>query len=94
MIMTSQQWWDRCKEYSSPFPALALSIELSQMNFHGGYFTLMKARMQKAFAAMADWQKSTLANPDKKRKVGHYWLRNSVLATMADIKNFAKLAHR
>jgi glucose-6-phosphate isomerase len=104
MSMTSQQLWDRFKKYYSEFPALGLSIDLSRMNFPDDYFASMEARMQKAFAAMADLERGAMANPDEKRMVGHYWLRNPALAptadlrqeiekTVASIKGYAQVIH-
>ena len=60
--------------------------------------------MQRAFAAMADLERGGIANPDEKRMVGHYWLRNPALApsgelcrqieqTVAAVKEFAKQVH-
>src|SRR5580658_4279440 len=104
MTMTSQQLWDRFKTYYTEFPSIGLSIDLSRMNFPDDYFASMNARMQKAFAAMADLEKGAIANPDENRMVGHYWLRNPALAPTADlrqeiekavsaIKEFAKQVH-
>ena len=36
--------------------------------------------MQNAFLAMTELERGAIANPDEKRMVGHYWLRNSALA--------------
>ena len=60
--------------------------------------------MQKAFAEMVEIEKGAIANQDEKRMVGHYWLRNSVLAptpeikkeiddTLASIKSFSAKVH-
>ena len=60
--------------------------------------------IQKAFIAMAELEKGGIANPDEKRMVGHYWLRNPALAptqtirkeiedTVAAIKVFAGQVH-
>jgi len=46
----------------------------------------MEAPIQKAFAAMTDLERGAIANPDEKRMVGHYWLRNPVLAPTAAIR--------
>jgi glucose-6-phosphate isomerase len=61
--------------------------------------------MQQAFAAMDALEKGAIANPDEKRMVGHYWLRNPDLAptpeirdeikrTIADIKAFSADVHQ
>ena len=86
MTFNSEQLWDRFKKYYSGFPALALSLDLSRMKFADDYFDKMEPPMQKAFAAMAELEKGALANPDEKRMVGHYWLRNPALAPTASIR--------
>ncbi|GLT98694.1 hypothetical protein SLE2022_161860 [Rubroshorea leprosula] len=40
----------------------------------------MEPRFQVAFKAMEELKKGAIANPNKGRMVGHYWLRNSKLA--------------
>src|SRR5260370_7708244 len=40
----------------------------------------MRPKIGKAFAAMRELEAGALANPDEKRMVGHYWLRNPALA--------------
>ena len=64
------------------------------------FFARMEPQIQKAFADMAKLEAGAIANPDEKRMVGHYWLRNPALAptpeirkeieyTLAGIKTFA-----
>ncbi len=104
MTPASHQLWERFKAYYAEFPAIGLSIDLSRMNFPDDLFTSMEARLQKAFAAMSALERGAIANPDEKRKVGHYWLRNPALApspelfweierTLAGIKSFATTVH-
>jgi glucose-6-phosphate isomerase len=104
MTMTPPQLWDRFKKHYSYYPAIGLSVDLSRMNFPDDYLPSMEARMQRAFAAMADLERGGIANPDEKRMVGHYWLRNPALApsgdlcrqieeTVAAVKDFAKQVH-
>ena len=74
------------------------------MRFPDDFFAGMDAAAQKAFAAMQDLEAGAIANPDEKRHVGHYWLRDASLApteelrtTIArdktDIKDFAAAVH-
>lgn len=105
MQQTKQQLWDRFQKYYTEFPSLGLALDLSRMNFSDDYFQTMAGKpMQKAFAAMAELERGAIANPDEKRMVGHYWLRNSALApkpeirqeidaTIAAIKAFAAEVH-
>ena len=37
----------------------------------------MQGRIDRAFADMKALESGAIANPDEKRMVGHYWLRNS-----------------
>jgi glucose-6-phosphate isomerase len=64
----------------------------------------MEPKMQEAFSAMQSLVKGEIANPDERRMVGHYWLRNPSLApdaqtkveiesTVARINTFASEVH-
>ena len=86
MNYTKLQWWERFQKYYTEFPALGLAVDLSRMNVDDAFFATMEPKMQKAFADMAALEKGALANPDEKRMVGHYWLRNSALAPTAEIR--------
>jgi glucose-6-phosphate isomerase len=104
MNYTKTQWWERFQKYYSEFPELGLAIDLSCMNVDDAFFAAMEPRMQKAFDDMDALEKGAIANPDEKRMVGHYWLRNPALAptpeirqeiesTFAKIKAFAAKVH-
>src|SRR5436190_8012727 len=56
------------------------------MKFPADFFEKMQPRIEKAFAAMRELESGTIANPDEKRMVGHYWLRNPALAPTAEIR--------
>ncbi len=104
MTATNAELWQRFQKYYTDVPALGLSLDISRMNFPDDYFATMQTPIQKAFIAMAELEKGGIANPDEKRMVGHYWLRNPALAptqtirkeieqTVADIKAFAAQVH-
>src|SRR5665213_149043 len=80
MKYTKLQWWERFKKYYTEFPELGLAIDLSRMNVDDAFFTAMEPKIQKAFADMDALEAGAMANPDEKRMVGHYWLRNPALA--------------
>ena len=74
------------------------------MNFADDYFIKMEPRMKKAFDAMNELERGAIANPDEKRMVGHYWLRNPALApqpairqeiegALQAVKDFARQVH-
>src|SRR5581483_3933181 len=104
MNSSKAELWPRFQKYYTEFPTLELAIDLSLMNFTDDFLAAMKTPMQKAFIAMAELEKGGIANPDEKRMVGHYWLRNPALAptqtirkeigdTVAAIKQFAADVH-
>jgi glucose-6-phosphate isomerase len=104
MTTTPELLWERYQKYFSHFPTLGLALDLSRMTFPDNYFDSMEPRMQKAFAAMNALERGAIANPDEKRMVGHYWLRNPALApqpairreiegTLQAVKDFARQVH-
>src|SRR2546421_5333529 len=86
MMHSKQELWQRFQKYYTEYPALGLALDLSRMNFGDHFFASMERPIQKAFAAMADLERGAIANPDEKRMVGHYWLRNPGLAPTAAIR--------
>ena len=103
--MLTATLWPRFKQYYTEFPTLGLAVDASRMNFGADYFASIDPALQKAFADMAALEKGAIANPDEKRMVGHYWLRNPGLApessikreieeTLAAIKAFTREIHR
>ncbi len=65
---------------------LDFSIDISRMRFPDDFFEKMQPRIEKAFAAMEELESGAIANPDEKRMVGHYWLRNPALAPSAQLR--------
>ena len=55
-------------------------MDISRMNFDGQFFGGMAPLADKACRAMRELEGGAIANPDEKRMVGHYWLRNPALA--------------
>jgi glucose-6-phosphate isomerase len=86
MNCTKLEWWERFQKYYTAFPEIGLSLDLSRMNVDEAFFAAMEMRMQKAFADMAALESGAIANPDEKRMVGHYWLRNPALAPTPEIR--------
>jgi len=104
MNYTKLQWWERFQKYYTEFPELGLAIDLSRVNVNNTFFAVVEPKIQKAFAEMDALEKGAIADPDENRMVGHYWLRNPVLAptpeirqeietTFAKIKDFAGRIH-
>jgi glucose-6-phosphate isomerase len=104
MRPTNDQLWARFQELYFEFNDCGLSLDLSRLGFDDEYLARMAVPMKQAFAAMADLERGAISNPDEKRKVGHYWLRNADLApepgfqqairaTLEDIVAFAAGVH-
>ena len=64
-----------------------MSFDFSKLPLTEDYLREMQPRVQRAFAGMAQLEGGAISNPDEKRMVGHYWLRNSALAPSAELKN-------
>jgi glucose-6-phosphate isomerase len=104
MKSSPQSSWQRFKEFYVEFPAIELALDLSRTNMDRAFLKDMAKPMQKVFAAMKALEGGAIANPDEKRMVGHYWLRNSakapsatirqeIEAALKQIKKFAKAIH-
>jgi glucose-6-phosphate isomerase len=59
---------------------LGIWLDVSRIHFADSFFQTMEPRIQAAFAEMASLEAGGIANPDEKRRVGHYWLRAPALA--------------
>jgi glucose-6-phosphate isomerase len=87
MKYSKLEWWERFQKYYTEFPELGLAIDLSRMNVDDAFFAAMEPKIQKAFADMDALEAGGMANPDEKRMVGHYWLRNATLAPTSEIRH-------
>lgn len=86
MNYTKLEWWERFQKYYTEFPGVDLAVDLSRMNVSDEFFAGMESRVQQALGDMAALEKGAIANPDEKRMVGHYWLRNPALAPTPEIR--------
>jgi glucose-6-phosphate isomerase len=84
--MPSSSLWQRFQQYFLRYDELAFSIDISRMKFSDDFFERMQPQINKAFAAMRTLESGAIANPDEKRMVGHYWLRNPALAPNAELR--------
>ena len=78
--MGPRELWDRYRRYLCVCQTIGLSLDVSRMNFSDGFLERMAGPMSKAFDAMEELEKGSIANPDENRMVGHYWLRAPELA--------------
>lgn len=96
--------WQRFQKHFVRYEEIGFSLDISRMRFGDDFLQSMGARAQKAFSEMRQLESGAIANPDERRMVGHYWLRNPALApsaalrwdieeTNARIKKFAADVH-
>src|SRR5690242_5268238 len=97
--------YGRFREFFYQDDRLGVAVDVSRIRFADDFFASMEPRIQKAFAAMRELEAGAVANPDEKRRVGHYWLRAPELApdaetraavegTLDRIEAFAAAVHR
>ena len=100
--MSELELWNRYKECFFEDRTLGFSIDISRVRIPPN--GISDERMKPVFKSMDELVKGAIANPDEKRMVGHYWLRDSSLAptpelkktiedTLSGIKDFAKKVH-
>ena len=68
------------------YPELGISLDFSKLPLDDAFLSSMPGRIDRAFADMKALESGAIANPDEKRMVGHYWLRNSSLAPTPELK--------
>jgi glucose-6-phosphate isomerase len=96
--------WERFKHYYFSNPDLGLALDISRMDFADDFISSLEPKMQEAFKEMQALEGGSVANPDEKRMVGHYWLRAPELApspeitqqiqsTLEELKSFTSKIH-
>jgi glucose-6-phosphate isomerase len=87
--------WARYRKYLCAVDSLGLTLDPSRMTVLGGSggeaafdaaLAALDAPMKKAFEAMDALEAGAIANPDEKRMVGHYWLRDAARAPSAELR--------
>ena len=102
--MTARDLWNRYQKYLCLVPSLDLSLDISRMSFDDGFFARMSPALDRAYTDMDGLEHGDIANPDEKRMVGHYWLRDprraptadltaAIEHTLAEVKSFAAEVH-
>ncbi len=79
--------WQRYQQNLCVCKEIELSLDISRMRFDDEYMAKMTDSMAKAMADMKALESGVIANPDEKRMVGHYWLRNAKLAPTEELRN-------
>jgi len=78
--MDRRALWNRYQDRYIANAELGFALDTSRMDASDEFFASMQKPFEKAFAAMEELEKGAIANPDEKRMVGHYWLRNPNIA--------------
>lgn len=81
-----RELWKRYLDWLYQHKELGLYLDVSRIGFTDEFIAEMEPRFQAAFKAMEQLEKGAIANPDERRMVGHYWLRNSSLAPTSFLK--------
>jgi glucose-6-phosphate isomerase len=102
--MSERELWERYQRYLCVVPSVGFTLDVSRMRFPADFLERMRPLMDKAFTDMEALEKGAIANPDERRKVGHYWLRapqtapepalqKDITDTLGDIHAFAADIH-
>lgn len=78
--------WSRYQKHFVRYADLGFSIDISRMAFADDLFTTLAPGIERALKDMKELEAGGIANPDEKRMVGHYWLRNADLAPTPELK--------
>lgn len=78
--------WDHFKGSCFYSGALNFMIDYSRIEDARSIFKELSGEISSAFEAMIKLEAGAIANPDEKRMVGHYWLRNPERSPTAEIK--------
>ena len=69
--------WERFKRYLLVCDSVGVTVDVSRMNFSDAFLKEKEPDIRRAFTEMDKLEAGEIANPDEKRMVGHYWLRDS-----------------
>ena len=79
--------WERFRDGLLLFPQLGLRLDLSRMDLDEAWVASMSKAAARAFSEMEALEGGAIANADEKRRVGHYWLRDSKRAPEGALMN-------
>ena len=81
--MLDQNSWNNFKSSFLYCPETQIDLDQSKIAVNDDYFA--SATFEGVFNSMGELEKGSIANPDEKRMVGHYWLRNPKLAPNSEL---------
>ncbi len=74
-------------------PWTRFALDLSGLRAGRSDWEKIESRFPAVFDAMESLEKGAIANPDEGRQVGHYWLRDAVLAPTAEMRAAITTTH-
>ena len=77
--------WEKFTKHYLSLDELEFALDISRVDFGDSFLAEMEPQMQAAFTAMTELEAGSIANPDEGRMVGHYWLRDAVLAPQSEL---------
>ena len=84
--MDNAQLWEHYQDWLYYNEELGFYLDVSRMSFDDAFVNKMKPKFDKAFKDLEALEGGAIANPDEKRMVGHYWLRDPELAPTEELR--------
>jgi glucose-6-phosphate isomerase len=78
--------WNRYQEWLCYLPKVDLYLDVSRMCLDPASAEGFKPHFEKAFLSMKALEAGAVANPDEKRRVGHFWLRDPELSPDPELR--------
>lgn len=84
--MPTVNHWNKYKNSLIRYPELGFSLDTSRMGMTPSLVKKLEPEIQTAFKGIKAIESGKIANPDEKRMVGHYWLRDPEIAPTKELK--------
>jgi len=85
-MVTIETSWERFKRNLIVAEPVGVAVDVSRMAFDESFLVSRDADIRRALARMTELEAGAVANPDEKRMVGHYWLREARRAPTPEIR--------
>tara|TARA_Y100001968_G_scaffold34821_1_gene26724 strand:+ start:5583 stop:7181 length:1599 start_codon:yes stop_codon:yes gene_type:complete len=85
--MNNVDKWERYCDLLFTDESLGFWLDISRMDVESNDFDEFKEIFSLAFSSLASLENGSIANVDEGRQVGHYWLRNPLIAPSQEISD-------